>query len=210
MKPVFFLPHLGLGDHFTFNGALREIYKEYNYMVMPVKENNLKVVRRMFSDLNNLYLIPIGGSLDYSDTQHLTEASQLMNFYKNKKFTIKSMGYFNGHYDTSVKKYDELFYEQVGVNFKKRWESFSYPRNEENEQKLFKECFENLKEGEYVFLHDDPTRCAKICKDISHKDTLIFVHDYRQRYNKENYKEIENYLNFISEINNLAFFSIKK
>ncbi len=165
MKPVFFLPHLGLGDHFTFNGALREIYKEHDYMVMPVKENNLKVVRRMFSDLNNLYLIPIGGSLDYSDTQHLTEANQLMNFYKNKKFTIKSMGYFNGHYDTSVKKYDELFYEQVGVNFKKRWESFSYPRNKENEQKLFKECFENLKEGEYVFLHDDPTRGRVIKKE---------------------------------------------
>jgi hypothetical protein len=72
MKPVFFLPHLGLGDHFTFNGALREIYKEYNYMVMPVKEN---------------------------------------------------------------------------------------------EQKLFKECFENLKEGEYVFLHDDPTRGRVIKKE---------------------------------------------
>jgi predicted O-methyltransferase YrrM len=52
--------------------------------------------------------------------------------------------------------------------------------------------------------------CAKICKDISHKDTLIFIHDYRGRYEVENYKEIENYLNFISEINNLAFFSIKK
>ena len=52
--------------------------------------------------------------------------------------------------------------------------------------------------------------CAKICKDISHKDTLIFIHDYRGRYDVENYKEIENYLNFISEINNLAFFSIKK
>ena len=52
--------------------------------------------------------------------------------------------------------------------------------------------------------------CSKICKDISHKDTLIFIHDYRGRYDVENYKEIENYLNFISEINNLAFFSIKK
>ena len=52
--------------------------------------------------------------------------------------------------------------------------------------------------------------CAKICKDISHKDTLIFIHDYRGRYDVENYKEIENYLNFISEINNLALFNIKK
>ena len=52
--------------------------------------------------------------------------------------------------------------------------------------------------------------CSKICKDISHEDTLIFIHDYRGRYDVENYKEIENYLNFISEINNLALFKIKK
>jgi precorrin-6B methylase 2 len=52
--------------------------------------------------------------------------------------------------------------------------------------------------------------CAKICKDISHEDTLIFIHDYRGRYEVENYKEIENYLTFISEINNLALFNIKK
>ena len=52
--------------------------------------------------------------------------------------------------------------------------------------------------------------CAKICKDISHEDTLIFIHDYRGRFYKENYQEIENYLTFISEVNNLALFNIKK
>ena len=52
--------------------------------------------------------------------------------------------------------------------------------------------------------------CSKICKDISHKDTLIFIHDYRGRYDVENYKEIEHHLTFISEVNNLALFKIKK
>ena len=59
MKKVFFAPHLGLGDHFTCNGMTREIYKESSIMVMIVKENNIKVVRRMFSDLKNLHLIQI-------------------------------------------------------------------------------------------------------------------------------------------------------
>ena len=45
---------------------------------------------------------------------------------------------------------------------------------------------------------------------LEYKDTLIFVHDYRQRYNKENYKEIKNYLSFISEVENLTLFKIKK
>lgn len=51
--------------------------------------------------------------------------------------------------------------------------------------------------------------CSKICKLISNKDALIFVHDYRHRYDRENYKLIEESLLFISEIENLTLFKIK-
>jgi protein-L-isoaspartate O-methyltransferase len=63
-----------------------------------------------------------------------------------------------------------------------------------------------------VILIDGRARveCSKICEQVSNNNTLIFVHDYRQRYNNENYKEIENYLSFISEVENLALFKIKK
>ena len=37
MKKIFFIPHLGLGDHFTCNGMTRELYKKCDLMVMPVK-----------------------------------------------------------------------------------------------------------------------------------------------------------------------------
>lgn len=51
--------------------------------------------------------------------------------------------------------------------------------------------------------------CSKICGVISKEDTKIFVHDYRGRYKSENYKEIENYLDFVSEVGNLALFKPK-
>jgi hypothetical protein len=51
--------------------------------------------------------------------------------------------------------------------------------------------------------------CSKICKNISHESTIIFIHDYRGRYFSENYKEIENYLTFITEVENLGLFKIK-
>jgi len=51
--------------------------------------------------------------------------------------------------------------------------------------------------------------CSKICSKISKKDTKIFVHDYRGRYNSEDYKEIESYLEFVSEVENLALFKPK-
>ena len=198
MKKVFFVPHLGLGDHFTCNGMTREIYKESDLMVMVVKENNIKVVRRMFSDLKNLHLIPLVGSMDYADTQHMDDTFALMNFFKSRGYEIKAVGEFSP--DTFVRderKYDEIFYDQVKIDFQKRWDSFYYPRDIEAEMNMFTDCFE-LKENEYVFLHDDPTRGRVINRDLLPKDVKIItphqkfwdadILDYR--YVLENAKEI--------------------
>ena len=51
--------------------------------------------------------------------------------------------------------------------------------------------------------------CSKVCKHISNEDTLIFVHDYRGRYEKENYKLIEDNLLYISEVEQLALLKVK-
>ena len=198
MKKIFFAPHLGLGDHFTCNGMTREIYKDAKIMIMPVKEHNLKVIRRMFSDLTNLHLIPVVGSLDYSDTQHMNDVLALMNFYSQRGYEIKAVGEFNrSTFVRDKRKYDEIFYNQVSVPFEKRWSSFYYQRNEELENKLFQECF-NLEEGNYIFLHDDPDRGRVINRDILPKDIKIItphqkfwdadILDYR--YVLENAKEI--------------------
>ena len=165
MNKIFFISHLGLGDHFTCNGIVRELYKGSDLMVMPVKENNIKVVKRMFSDLDNLHLIPLVGSMDYNDTQHMNDAYSLIYFFKNRGYNIKSVGAFSPHnFIRGVKNYDEIFYEQVGIDFNKRWDSF-YPRNINNEMKMFNECF-GLKENEYIFLHDDPDRGRVINRNL--------------------------------------------
>jgi len=175
MKKTFFVPHLGLGDHFTCNGMTREIYKETDLMVMPVKENNIKVVRRMFSDLINLHLIPLNGSMDYSDTQHMEDAFSFINFFKSRGYEIKAVGAFNpSTFIRSEKKYDEVFYDQVNVSFEKRWSSFNYPRDFDLEMKMFNECFE-LKENEYVFLHDDPNRGRVINRELLPSDKKIIT-----------------------------------
>jgi hypothetical protein len=69
----------------------------------------------------------------------------------------------------------------------------------------------NLDKFDLIFI-DGRARveCSKICEKISNDETLIFVHDYRSRYYSENYKEVETHLTFISEVENLALFSIKK
>lgn len=175
MKKIFFVPHLGLGDHFTCNGMTREIYKEAKIMVMPVKEHNLKVVRRMFSDLSNLHLIPVVGSLDYGDTQHIGDVFALMNFYSKRGYEIKAVGEFNkATFKRDSRKYDEIFYDQVNIPFEKRWSSFYYERNNDLEQTLFKECFK-LDGQDYIFLHDDPERGRVIDRQLLPKDVKIIT-----------------------------------
>ena len=198
MDKIFFVPHLGLGDHFTCNGMTREIYKEAKIMVMPVKENNIKVVRKMFSDLENLHLIPLVGSMDYADTQHMNDTFALMEFFKNRDYIIKAVGAFSPNtFIRDNRNYDEIFYNQVGIDFQKRWDSFFYPRNIDNEMKMFNDCF-NLVKNEYIFLHDDPTRGRVINIDLLPKGIKIItphqkfwdadILDYR--YILENAREI--------------------
>lgn len=47
--------------------------------------------------------------------------------------------------------------------------------------------------------------CASICKDLGHKDTLVFIHDF----NRPEYKEALNYLILEEEVGTMAKFKIK-
>lgn len=58
-----------------------------------------------------------------------------------------------------------------------------------------------------VILIDGRARieCAKYCKNIADENTIIFVHDY----NRDEYKEIENYLELIEVVGTMAKFKLK-
>ncbi len=47
--------------------------------------------------------------------------------------------------------------------------------------------------------------CAKYCKNIANENTIIFVHDY----DRDEYKEIENYLELIEVVETMAKFKLK-
>jgi protein O-GlcNAc transferase len=48
--------------------------------------------------------------------------------------------------------------------------------------------------------------CASIAEKVSHKDTIIFVHDF----DREEYQPILNYLELIERVENMAKFKVKK
>jgi hypothetical protein len=167
MKPIFFLPHLGLGDHILVNGLQRYLLKTHSHMVMPVKQNNLIAIKRMFQDLDNLHILPIDGSLSYGDTRHVNDAKNFSNFYKSIGYEVVSLGAF-GNFSQQFSEitdgkrmtYEKFFYKEAGVPFEEKWSSFKCVRHLEKEKELFNVYFGdlNLKEGEYIVLHHDPDR----------------------------------------------------
>jgi hypothetical protein len=59
-----------------------------------------------------------------------------------------------------AKDFDDSFYIQHNLPFEKRWSSFKCDRDIESEKNIFDKF--NVKEGEYVFIHDDKSRGYEI------------------------------------------------
>jgi hypothetical protein len=133
--------HLGLGDHIICNGLVREICNNSkNSFLLPAKKQNFQTVEFMFRDLKNLTVVSINGDECIASLSHernckvLTIGHQFLNY--NKKF-------------------DQSFYDQLSINFNKRWSSFFVMRDYEREAELYDRS--NTKDN-FIFVHDDHDR----------------------------------------------------
>lgn len=139
--------HLGLGDHIICNGLVRSLIKEDEQYSMFVKSHNKKTVEFMYRDLNNLSFIE-------------GDDSFVNDFLRSNKVGPENIivaGFYNHPQST---QFDDSFYLQNNLPFVNRWEKFKVDRNMEKEMELFSKF--NVKENEYVFIHDDPSRGFRI------------------------------------------------
>lgn len=167
-----FLPHMGLGDVILVNGMLRYLAKSYKTVGMPCKENNLLTVRRMFEDMDNLFLLPVVGGLKYTSAQEdVKQAQMLAKTYKLYGYDYVGLGFFGNRFrefeqaiHNKTMTYEEFFYLEAGVPFEEKWNSFKLNRNPWRELDLFDRF--GVSPGQYVFLHDDPDRGRVIDRSI--------------------------------------------
>jgi len=153
MKKAYFLHHLGLGDHIICNAIYRSCAKKYDMCVIPVKQRNFQSVSDMLRDLENIHIIPLEDKI--ADLLMIQQEYH----YKMLGFDLIKLGHFGRNFlEDPDKHFDANFYLQAGIEFQKRWSGFDYPRNFEAEHKLFVQVCEGTEEGEYIFLHEDPSR----------------------------------------------------
>jgi hypothetical protein len=143
IQEIYIYHHLGLGDHIICNAIVRNYANKYDKIYLFVKQHNYESVKFMYKDLHNInFLI---GDDNFAEKTIL-----------NKKNIIK-IGFDKLNRNI---KFDKSFYNQLGLNFNKRWEDFYFERNLEKELDLFK--LYSVEENNYIFLHDDYDRNFKI------------------------------------------------
>jgi hypothetical protein len=149
------MTHLGLGDNFICHGIIRE-YAKQNKVITFAKPQYYQTVSFMYRDDNNITVLP------YDDQQAIQFLSQQQISHDN----FIGIGIYGQNWNTSItdKSFDQIFYEQANVSFEKRCENFHIVRDLNNELELFKQF--GVKEKEYIFIHDDPSRNYNIYKHI--------------------------------------------
>jgi hypothetical protein len=151
--------HLGLGDHIICNGLVRCMINPNEKYTMFVKEHNLDSVRFMYKDLKNLTFLV--GDDDF--------AKNFIHVNNISKENLIIAGF--GRHPNS-KEFDDSFYLQNNIDFNSRWSNFKCERDYESEKTIFNKF--GVKEGEYVFIHDDKSRGYEIDESyVINKDLPI-------------------------------------
>ena len=137
-----------MGDHIICNGLVNSICESepqttFNLICKKMYQESVEFMYR-----DNDRIIPIPVENDY-EAIRLTES---------KSPQLIKLGF--EFMDVRNELFDKAFYSQVGVDFRMRWDNFKLKRDVDSELELFRKY--EIKESEYVFIHDDKTRECNI------------------------------------------------
>jgi hypothetical protein len=121
MPNIWIHHHLGLGDSFICNGLVRELSKQYKHVHLYAKYCNYDNISFMYRDLNKLTVLGV------KDDNIPTQGSLL-------RIGFGYIPYFQTLLEAS---WDQAFYLQCEIDFKKRWDSFYVQRDFQRELALF-------------------------------------------------------------------------
>jgi hypothetical protein len=126
---------------------VRRIYPSFNFLVLPVKEENAPAVRWMFGDLPNIRIVIVKEAYD---------PGLVADAFERAGATAIRVGASNPLWrDEMNMHFDSGFYEQAGVPFDERWAGFDVPRSLDAETGLFRAI---APAEPYIFVHDDASR----------------------------------------------------
>jgi hypothetical protein len=122
--------HLGLGDHIVCNAIVRDLYSKYGPLTLAVKEHNYPSVKQLYKDL------------DVQFHRVKSDADCIPIYFKIPTMRIG--------FEHCREDWEKSFYDQVGLDYSKRFSGFHIDRDLDREQALEDKL--NLPE-EYAFVN---------------------------------------------------------
>jgi hypothetical protein len=135
MRAVIVHHHPGLGDHLICNGLVHTILDREDFVYLAARRRNLRTVECLYSEEPRVEVFPVDHERDDVDA-----------FARRMNLPVIRIGF--EHCDK--KRFDESFYEQMGVPFEDRYRRSRLPRHIPDEDRVF-ESFAHA--SDYVVTH---------------------------------------------------------
>lgn len=139
---IFVYTHLGLGDHFWMNGAVRYLSTCYDETLVVCKKNNETVVRSMYSDDSSIQIFVI------NDDMELHPFVSRKYYFEDLGFKVYSCGYHTER--PYIYDFPHSFYDDMELHRHYRTEYFYVPNFKESLEML--EAVQNISK-EYILIH---------------------------------------------------------
>jgi hypothetical protein len=141
---AFIYHHLGLGDHFWCNGAVRYLATSYDEVTVVVKRNNEAVVRSMYLDDPSIKFYVINDDID------LYPFVVRKEYLESQGYTVFSCGYHVTHKEQAIYDFPYSFYDDLNIPRDVRTNYFYVAHYNESTEllKLIKEVV-----SEYILIH---------------------------------------------------------
>ena len=105
--------HLGLGDSIVCNGMVNYLSKHFEKIYLPVKDNNYKTMKFLYSENNRVEIFKV---------ENETRENDVSNFANNNNLEILRVGFKN----VGDTPFNKAFYKQLNLPYKY---SIKYFRN---------------------------------------------------------------------------------
>jgi hypothetical protein len=135
-----------MGDSIICNGLIRHLLSCRVQKITLIAKTALEAsMRFMYRDLPTLDFLFFNCYEEANDCLLKTNPRPLL------KFGFEHISRHE-HLEVAAIQFDEMYYRQANIPFEVRWDGFYVKRDNCRELDLFKHF--NVKEGEYIFVHD--------------------------------------------------------
>lgn len=191
---IFFLGHLGLGDHFVYAGMMRWLAASNTEELKIVcKDFNLSTLKHLYSDDPKITFYPVKDDNEISP--HYGAPRSTIESIAAAGYTIIALGTHGARAHTYLQLdtcWANTFYKEIGVDPAVRFSKWCTPFPLTAAEKKWRQLLGALYGQDYVVVHDDPSRNFGIDYIYVHhrlrlagKEHLPIVYLGKDRYKEE-------------------------